>query len=76
SKAYGLAGLRVGYALGPVAILDAARATAIPLSVTGVASEAAIASLDAEVELLERVRHIATRRDAVWRGLLEQGEGR
>ena len=26
SKAYGLAGLRVGYALGPVAILDAARA--------------------------------------------------
>ena len=34
SKAYGLAGLRVGYAIGPVAILDAARSTAIPLSVT------------------------------------------
>ncbi|MET0726276.1 MAG: histidinol-phosphate transaminase [Leifsonia sp.] len=73
SKAYGLAGLRVGYALGPEAILDAARATAIPLSVTGQASAAAIASLEAEVELLERVRHIATRRDAVWRGLTERG---
>ena len=66
SKAYGLAGLRVGYALGPVAVLDAARATAIPLSVTGQASAAAIASLDAEDELLERVRHIIARRDAVY----------
>ena len=34
SKAYGLAALRVGYALGPVDILNAARSTAIPLSVT------------------------------------------
>ncbi|WP_425287284.1 histidinol-phosphate transaminase [Leifsonia stereocauli] len=73
SKAYGLAGLRIGYALGPVAVLDAARATAIPLSVTGQASAAAIASLDAEDELLERVRHIVARRDAVYGGLLEQG---
>ncbi|MEJ3405706.1 histidinol-phosphate transaminase [Rathayibacter sp. YIM 133350] len=73
SKAYGLAGLRVGYALGPARILDAARSTAIPLSVTGQASAAAIASLAAEDELLERVRHIASRRDAVWKGLREQG---
>ena len=41
SKAYGLAGLRVGYAIGPAAILDAARSTAIPLSVTGRAQRAA-----------------------------------
>ena len=34
SKAYGLAGLRVGYAHRPRTLLDAARATAIPLSVT------------------------------------------
>ena len=27
SKAYGLAGLRVGYAIGPIELLDAARAT-------------------------------------------------
>ncbi|MFC5930580.1 aminotransferase class I/II-fold pyridoxal phosphate-dependent enzyme [Cryobacterium melibiosiphilum] len=73
SKAYGLAGLRVGYALGAAAILDAARATAIPLSVTGQASTAALASLDAEVELLARVRVLAHRRDAAWRALTEQG---
>ena len=45
-------------------ILDAARSTGIPLSVTAQAEEAALASLDAEDELLERVRHIAARRDA------------
>ncbi len=56
SKAYGLAGLRVGYAIGHPRILDAARSTGIPLSVTAQAEEAALASLDAEDELLERVR--------------------
>lgn len=73
SKAYGLAGLRVGYALGPVGILNAARSTAIPLSVTAPASVAAIASLEAESELLARVAQLATRRDELWRTLREQG---
>jgi histidinol-phosphate aminotransferase len=73
SKAYGLAGLRVGYALGPASILNAARSTAIPLSVTGPASVAALASLNAEKQLLARVRVIAERRDALWRALTEQG---
>ncbi|TFB49819.1 histidinol-phosphate transaminase [Cryobacterium tagatosivorans] len=73
SKAYGLAGLRVGYALGPVPILDAARSTAIPLSVTGPAGAAAIASLDVERELLARVEVIAERRDAAWQALTSQG---
>jgi histidinol-phosphate aminotransferase len=73
SKAYGLAALRIGYALGPVRILDAARSTAIPLSVTAQASAAAIASLDAEAELLARVRIIAERRDALWQALTDQG---
>ena len=72
-KTYGLAGLRVGYALGPVPILDAARSTAIPLSVTGPAGAAAIASLDVERELLGRVTVIAERRDTAWRALGEQG---
>ena len=73
SKAYGLAGLRVGYALGPVDILNAARSTAIPLSVTAQAAAAAIASLDAEKALLDRVGIIATRRDATWHALTAQG---
>jgi histidinol-phosphate aminotransferase len=65
SKAYGLAGLRVGYAVGDPRILAAARSTGIPLSVTAHAEEAALASLDAEAELLERVRTIADRRDVL-----------
>lgn len=73
SKAYGLAGLRVGYAIGPVAILDAARSTAIPLGVTGAASAGAIASLDAEAELLERVDVIVERRDRLRSALAAQG---
>jgi len=73
SKAYGLAGLRVGYGIGPVGILDAARATAIPLSVTGQASAAALASLDAEAELLARVGVIAARRDGIQQALAVAG---
>lgn len=73
SKAYGLAGLRVGYAIGPVAALDAARATAIPLGVTAAAATGALASLDAEAELLERVGVLAARRDAVRDALVAQG---
>lgn len=63
SKAFGLAGLRVGYAIGHPRILDAARSTSIPLSVTAHAEEAALASLDREEELLQRVRVLAERRD-------------
>ncbi|MDN3497187.1 histidinol-phosphate transaminase [Planococcus sp. APC 4015] len=73
SKAYGLAGLRIGYAVGHTRILDAARTTSIPLSVTLQAEEAALASLDAEDELLERVRAIAARRDALADALREAG---
>ena len=54
-------------------ILDAARSTSIPLSVTAQAEEAALASLAAESELLERVRHISARRDALAAGLREAG---
>ncbi len=73
SKAFGLAGLRVGYAVGHPRILDAARSTAIPLSVTAHAEEAALASLDAEAELTERVGAIAERRDRLAAALRENG---
>ncbi|GAA1957778.1 histidinol-phosphate transaminase [Agromyces allii] len=73
SKAYGLAGLRVGYAIGPVGILDAARATAIPLGVTAAAGAAGIASLEAEAELLARVAEIVERRTRLHQALLAQG---
>ncbi|UTT63467.1 histidinol-phosphate transaminase [Microcella humidisoli] len=73
SKAYGLAGLRVGYAIGPVAVLDAARSTAIPLSVTEAAQRAVLAAMQVEPELLARVRALAARRDTVQAALREQG---
>jgi histidinol-phosphate aminotransferase len=73
SKAYGLAGLRIGYAVGPSYVMDAARASAIPLSVIESAQLAAMASLDSEEQLLERVARIAVLRDEVWRALVDQG---
>lgn len=73
SKAYGLAGLRVGYAIGPEYVMDAARSTAIPLSVIGPAEDGALASLDHEEELLERVGRISRLRDSVRQALIDQG---
>ncbi|RFA23691.1 histidinol-phosphate transaminase [Subtercola boreus] len=73
SKAYGLAGLRIGYGVGPVSVIDAARSASIPLSVTHHAQLAAMASLDVEDELLERVANIAALRTTVWQGLTDQG---
>ena len=73
SKAYGLAGLRVGYAVGDPRVLTAARSTGIPLSVTAAAEQAALASLDAEDELRERVAELAARRDELAARLRETG---
>jgi len=73
SKAYGLAGLRVGYAIGPIEVLDAARTTAIPLSVTEAAQRAVLAAMQVEPELLARVRELAVRRDEVQVALRAQG---
>ncbi len=73
SKAYGLAGLRIGYAVGPEYVMDAARAAAIPLSVIEPAQRAAIVSLEHEDQLLERVARIAALRDEVWHTLVDQG---
>ena len=66
-------GCASGYAVGHPRIIDAARSASIPLSVTAHAEEAALASLDAEAELLERVRDIAERRDRLAAGLRDAG---
>lgn len=73
SKAYGLAGLRIGYAVGHPRILDAARTTGIPLSVTATAEAAALASLDSEAELQARVAELADRRDDLVLALRDAG---
>ena len=61
SKAYGLAGFRVGYAVGPAPLAGALRAVSLPFGVSGVAQAAAVASLEREPELLERVEALVGR---------------
>jgi histidinol-phosphate aminotransferase len=73
SKAYGLAGFRVGYAVGPAPLAGALRAVALPFGVSGVAQAAAVASLEREPELLERVEALVAERDRVVRGLADAG---
>lgn len=73
SKAYGLAGLRVGYLLGEASLIATLRAAGIPISVTAQAEAAALAALAARDETAERVAEIAVRRDEISRALRDQG---
>jgi histidinol-phosphate aminotransferase len=63
SKAYGLAGLRVGYALGSRATIAAARAHEVPFSVGAAAHVAVPIALAAQRELAQRTRSTRTERD-------------
>ncbi|RZU20336.1 histidinol-phosphate aminotransferase [Kribbella rubisoli] len=65
SKAYGLAGFRVGYAIGHPEVVGAIRKCALPFGVSYVAQAAAIASLAVEEELLERVDALVVERARV-----------
>ncbi|MBV2354793.1 histidinol-phosphate transaminase [Streptomyces sp. J2-1] len=73
SKAYGLAGLRVGFAIAHEPVAAALRKTAVPFGVSQIAQEAAIASLRAEDELLGRVGSLVCERDRVVEALTTQG---
>ncbi|HYO33069.1 MAG TPA: histidinol-phosphate transaminase [Nocardioidaceae bacterium] len=75
SKAYGLAGLRVGYGVGPPRLTEAIRKCALPFGVSHVAQVAAVASLEpaAEIELLERVDALVAERERVVEALRGQG---
>ena len=73
SKAYGLAGFRVGYAVAHSEIAAALRAVSLPFGVSAVAQVAAVASLEAESALLERVDALVAERDRVGAALREVG---
>ena len=73
AKAYGLAGFRVGYAVADPEVAAAVRACALPFGVSSVAQAAAVASLEREAELLERVDAIVTERARVVAALRDQG---
>jgi histidinol-phosphate aminotransferase len=73
SKAYGLAALRVGFAVAHESVAAALRKTAVPFGVSSIAQEAAIASLRAEDELFDRVDALVAERSRVAGALREQG---
>ena len=75
SKAYGLAGLRVGFAVAHDEVADAIRVTNVPFSVSTIAQAAAVASLRpaAEKELFERVDATVAERTRVLAALRAAG---
>jgi len=73
SKAYGLAGARVGYSVAPPVLTAAARKVGIPFAVNRVAQAGAIAAMDVAEELLARCRPVSVERARVHSALLEMG---
>ncbi|TXI39028.1 MAG: histidinol-phosphate transaminase [Mycobacterium sp.] len=65
SKAYGLAGLRVGYAVGDPEIMTALGKVYVPFTVSTIAQAAAIASVQAAGELLARTDAVVAERRRV-----------
>jgi histidinol-phosphate aminotransferase len=73
SKIYGLAGLRVGYGVGPANLVTAIGKVRRAFDITTPAQEAALASLDASAELERRRRLNAESRPAIEGALREHG---
>jgi histidinol-phosphate aminotransferase len=73
SKAYGLAGFRVGYCVADDHVAAAVRAVSLPFGVSIAAQAAVIASLEAESLLLDRVADLVKARDALAVGLRDLG---
>ncbi|WP_106849655.1 histidinol-phosphate transaminase [Blastococcus sp. Marseille-P5729] len=74
SKAYGLAGLRVGYFIAEdPEVAGVVRKTMMPFSVSSIAQAAAVASLQAADELQVRVSEAVAERDRVTARLREGG---
>ena len=73
SKAYGLAGLRVGYGIGDTPVLEAMNKLRTPFNLTGVSQAAALAALDDSDHVNRSIRENATERTRLTRGLTELG---
>jgi histidinol-phosphate aminotransferase len=65
SKAYGLAGLRIGYGLAQPHLVEALRKTRVTFGVGSLSQQAAIASLGQHEELHRRVREVIAERQRV-----------
>jgi len=65
SKAWGLAGLRVGYLIAAPGVADAVRKLITPFSTSGVAQAAALAALRATEEVRRRCERVVAERERV-----------
>lgn len=73
SKAQGLAGLRVGYSISHPQITRHLRVAATPFAVSALAERAAVASIEHQEAVMERVSHIVAERERVTACLRELG---
>lgn len=73
SKAHGLAGMRIGYAIGHPDVIAAIDKTMFPFAVNALAQAAAIAAIDAETDIAERVAKIVAERARVIAALTSRG---
>ena len=73
SKAYGLAGLRVGYCVAPPDLASHVRKSQVPFSVSALAQRAAVLALREGVEVARRAALTVAERGRVTRRLRELG---
>jgi histidinol-phosphate aminotransferase len=73
SKAYALAGIRLGYLAAAPEVAAGVRKVGIPFSVNRVAQAAGIAAMAAQPELLARCREVVEERPRVHAALVEMG---
>ena len=75
SKAYGLAGLRIGFMVADPAVVDAVNACAIPFGVNVAAQAAALAAFEQDDEVMCRCAVITSERSRVAQELRRLGLG-
>ena len=73
SKVYGLAGLRIGYAIGDTPILEAMNRLRTPFNLAGVSQAAAIAALDDLEHVRRSIQENAAERARLTKGLTALG---
>ena len=73
SKAYGMAGLRVGFCIAQPRVIEALNKVALTFGVTNLAEEAGLAALDHEEELLKRIDFLVQEKNRVVRELTTKG---
>ena len=73
SKVYGLAGLRIGYAIGDTPVVEAMNRLRTPFNLAGVSQAAAFAALDDAEHVNRSIKENASERARLTQGMIELG---